>query len=180
MTMSRKNEINIFIENIYEDFAQSNNLDLDTAKLTQDAVKMTEYFLSKPELVKKSCLEGYDFSLLYFDIVLTDNKKIHEINHEYRQKDSPTDVITFAIFSDSPKEERFIFDNEINLGEIFISLDKALAQSKDECHENKTFYDELYFLVAHGILHLLGYDHKDEETLKEMWKLQQEMIEAKI
>ena len=69
--MSRKKEINIFIENIYEDFAQSNNLDLDTAKLTQDAVKMTEYFLSKPELVKKSCLEGYDFSLLYFDIVFS-------------------------------------------------------------------------------------------------------------
>ncbi len=176
--MDKKKEINIFIENIYEDFAQLNNLELDTAKLTQDAVKMTEYFLSQPELVKNSCLESYDFSLLYFDIVLTDNNKIQEINSEYRQKDSPTDVITFAIFSDSPKDERFIFDNEINLGEVIISLDKALSQSKDESHENKTFYDELYFLVAHGILHLLGYDHKDEKTLKEMWTIQQEMLTA--
>lgn len=107
---------------------------------------------------------------------MTDDNHIHEINREYRQKDRPTDVITFAIFADSPPEERFIFDNEINLGEIIISLDTALSQSKDESHENKTFKDELYFLLAHGILHLLGYDHQDEETLKEMWTIQQEMI----
>ena len=178
--MSRKKEINIFIENTYSDFSQLSGLEIDMAKLTQDAVNMTGYFLSKSQLVKNSCLEGYDFSLLYFDIVLTDNKKIYEINNKYRQKETPTDVITFAIFADSPPEERFIFDNEINLGEIFISLDKALSQSKDESHENKTFYDELYFLVAHGILHLLGYDHNDEDSLREMWKLQQEMIEAKM
>ena len=174
--MSKKKEINIFIENTYTDFEQLSGIQLNAAQLTQDAIKMTEYFLSKTNLVENSCLAGYDFNLLYFDIVLTDNKKIHEINREYREKDTPTDVITFAIFADSPKEERFIFDNEINLGEVIISLDKALSQSKDESHENKTFYDELYFLVAHGILHLLGYDHKDEKTLKEMWKIQQEMI----
>ena len=145
--------------------------------MTKAAVKMTEYFLSKKDWVQNSCLEGYDFDLLYFDVVLTDDEKIHEINKQYRQKDAPTDVITFAMFADSPKEERFIFNNEINLGEIIISLDTALAQSKNECHENKTFKDELYFLLAHGILHLLGYDHQDETTLKHMWNLQQEMIE---
>ncbi len=169
-------EINIFIENTYEDFKAPETESFDIAQMTKDAVSMTRYFLSKKEWVEKSCLKGYDFSLLYFDTVLTDDSHIHEINREYRQKDRPTDVITFAIFADSPPEERFIFDNEINLGEIIISLDTALSQSKDESHENKTFKDELYFLLAHGILHLLGYDHQDEETLKEMWTIQQEMI----
>ena len=171
--MTTKKEINIFIENAYEKFESLPDL----SEMTKAAVKMTEYFLSKKDWVQNSCLEGYDFDLLYFDVVLTDDEKIHEINKQYRQKDAPTDVITFAMFADSPKEERFIFNNEINLGEIIISLDTALAQSKNECHENKTFKDELYFLLAHGILHLLGYDHQDETTLKHMWNLQQEMIE---
>lgn len=171
--MTTKKEINIFIENAYENFESLPDL----SEMTKAAVKMTEYFLSKKDWVQNSCLEGYDFDLLYFDVVLTDDEKIHEINKQYRQKDAPTDVITFAMFADSPKEERFIFNNEINLGEIIISLDTALAQSKNECHENKTFKDELYFLLAHGILHLLGYDHQDETTLKHMWNLQQEMIE---
>ena len=171
--MTTKKEINIFIENAYENFESLPAL----SQMHKTAVKMTEYFLSKKDWVQNSCLEGYDFDLLYFDVVLTDDEKIHEINKQYRQKDAPTDVITFAMFADSPKEERFIFDNEINLGEIIISLDTALAQSKNECHENKTFKDELYFLLAHGILHLLGYDHQDETTLKHMWNLQQEMIE---
>ena len=171
--MTTKKEINIFIENAYENFESLTDL----SEMTKAAVKMTEYFLSKKDWVQNSCLEGYDFDLLYFDVVLTDDEKIHEINKQYRQKDAPTDVITFAMFADSPKEERFIFNNEINLGEIIISLDTALAQSKNECHENKTFKDELYFLLAHGILHLLGYDHQDETTLKHMWNLQQEMIE---
>lgn len=171
--MNKTKEINIFIENTYESFPQPLNLE----KTTQDAVEMVNRFLENKELVEKSCLNGYDFNLLYFDIVLCDDEKIHEINKEYRQKDAPTDVITFAIFADSDEDERFIFDNEINLGEIIISLDRTLAQSKDMQHGNNSFNKELYFLIAHGILHLLGYDHQDEESLTEMWNIQQEMID---
>ena len=173
--MNKTKGINIFIENTYEDFAQK----LDLAQVTNDAISMVKAFLNKQNLVDASCLKDYDFKLLYFDIVFCDNKKIHEINREYRQKDSPTDVITFAIFADSPKEERFIFDNEINLGEIIISLDKALEQSKSLDHGNNSFKEELYFLIAHGILHLLGYDHQDEKSLVEMWNIQQEIINSK-
>ena len=77
------------------------------------------------------------------------------------------------MFADSPKEERFIFDDEINLGEIIISLDTTARQAKEN---NKTFEQELYFLLAHGTLHLLGYDHMTEETLQEMWDIQNQMI----
>lgn len=169
-------EINIFIENTYDNFIEQ----LDLAKITNNAVSMTKVFLSHSDWVDKSCLKGYEYKLLYFDIVFCDDKKIQEINSEYRSKNKPTDVITFAIFADSPKEERFIFDDEINLGEIIISLDTTLSQAKNENHGNNNFLDELNFLIAHGILHLAGYDHQDEKTLMEMWELQTKMIESGI
>ncbi len=170
--MSKTKEINIFIENTYEAFSQT----LDLPQITTDAVAMVNTFLENKQWVENSCLSGYDFKLLYFDIVLCTDEKIHEINREYRKKDAPTDVITFAIFADSSEDERFIFDNEINLGEIIISLDRTLLQSTEQQHGNNSFNKELYFLIAHGILHLLGYDHQDEETLAQMWDIQQKMI----
>lgn len=167
-------EINIFIENEYEDFCEN----LDVAKLTRDSEFMVKTFLKNSTWVEQSCLKDYDFSQLCFDVVLMNNEKIHEINREYREKDSPTDVITFAIFADSPKAERFFFDGEINLGEILISLDKTKEQAEDSSHHKDSFEDELKFLLAHGILHLLGYDHQDEDTLKLMWDIQEEMIKG--
>ena len=177
-------QINVFIENEYKDFSpksfDKNDLEKMIQNLPQMAEKMTKFYISTKEWYKDSCLTEYDYKLLYFDVVLCDNEKIQEINKNYREKDCATDVITFAIFSDSPKEERFIFDNEINLGEIIISLDKTETQSLDKSHLQQSFKDELYFLLAHGILHLLGYDHKDEQTLKEMWDIQQKMIEGAL
>lgn len=173
-TMTKK-EINIFIENEYEQFEFPNDINL--ADITQKAIAMTNYFLSKSDWVQDSCLVNQNFSLLYFDIVFTDNERIQEINREYRKKDSATDVISFAIFADSPKEERFIFDGEINLGEIIISLDYTKEQAIVNAHENQSFKEELLFLIAHGILHLLGYDHQDEMSLQEMWDIQKEMLQ---
>lgn len=132
-------------------------------------------FLSNPNWIEKSCLNNENYETISFDIVFCNNEKIHEINKEYRNKDYPTDVISFAIFADSDPNERFIFHNEINLGEIIISLDKTKQQAIENKHD---FLDELYFLLAHGILHLSGYDHQTEETLEEMWDMQKSMIGA--
>lgn len=174
--MKNKKEINIFIENEYDSFVFPDDIRFDD--LTRLAVLMTEFFLSQPMWVEDSCLKNYDYKLLYFDVVFTNNEKIQEINAQYRQKDSATDVITFAIFADSPESERFVFDNEINLGEIIISLDKIEEQVVLSSHHNQNFKDELLFLLAHGVLHLLGFDHQDEPTLQEMWAMQQKMIES--
>ncbi len=174
----KKTKINIFIENDYESFEFPKGIEL--SEVVKDATKATEYFLSQNDLLESSCLQGYSFNQIYFDVVLTNDEKIHEINREYRDKDSATDVITFAIFADSPEEERFVFDGEINLGEIIVSLDHTMRQSKEACHGKTTFKDELYFLLTHGILHLLGYDHQDEESLQQMWSLQHELINKGI
>ena len=146
-------KVNIFVENIYKEF------ELDEVKFHDDTKKMFNFALSLEEIKEKYCLKDRKFDTLVFDIVLCNDEEIHRINREYRNIDKPTDVITFAIFSDSPEDEKFIFDGEINLGEIIISLDTVKRQAE----ENKTTTgDELRLIAAHSILHLLGFDHLTE------------------
>ena len=93
------------------------------------------------------------------NIILTDNKFIRSINKKYRKKNSPTDVISFAYRDDLFPS----IDSEIEeLGDIYISLEKAAEQSLDY---GVSLKDELKRLLIHGILHLIGYDHEisDEE-----------------
>ncbi len=166
-------KINIFIENIYPDFKIEGAI-LDEKKILTGTKKILKYFLNSEEIINKSCLKNYDYKTLSFDMVLCNNEKIHEINKDYRDKDRPTDVITFALFADSEEDERFIFDGEINLGEILISLDKTQEQAYSNNH---SFGDELFFLISHGIMHLLGFDHLNEKELIYMLENQQKSME---
>ncbi|MDD3236501.1 MAG: rRNA maturation RNase YbeY [Candidatus Gastranaerophilales bacterium] len=157
-------QLNIFIENIYEKY------EIDEAKVLVNLKRIVEYILANNEVFDNSCLANYVFNSLSFDVVLCDNDKIHEVNRDYRNKDRATDVITFAMFADSDEDERFILDGDISLGEIIVSIDKTEEQSKDH---NQTFDDELYFLLAHGVLHLLGFDHQTEDEYNFMMNTQE-------
>lgn len=150
----KKPTTNIFIENIYEEFG------FDEVEFHNDVQKMLAYAIELPEVKENCCLFGKDFSILVFDIVLCNNEEIHRINREYRNIDRPTDVISFAMFADSAPEDVFILDGEINLGEIIISLDKTKEQAKENGVATE---DEARLLAAHGILHLLGFDHQTDD-----------------
>lgn len=158
-------EINIFTENIY------NNWQIDEKYFINKARDILEFYLSIPEIYKKSCFNELDFDTISFDFLYCDSVKTHEINKEYREKDYPADIITFAIFADS--DDKFIFDGEINLGEVIIALDKVIeeAQKKDVSKEY-----ELCFLISHGILHLLGFDHQTEEDYNFVIDLQNKAL----
>ena len=147
-----KLEINIFSENIH------NKFDIDEKKAIELSRKILKFFIEEENIFRKSCLFGHDFNCISFDILYCDDEKTHQINKEYRRKDYPADIITFAIFADS--EDKFIFDDEINLGEIVISLDKVHANALEK---KTTFEQELNFLISHGIMHLLGFDHQTNE-----------------
>lgn len=146
-------QINVFVENTYE------NYEIDEVKAYQDALKITNFLFAQDEVMKDSCLNGEEYEQVFFDIVFMNNEEIHQVNKEYRKKDAPTDVITFAMFADSPEEERYIFDGEVHLGEIMVSLDKIEEQAKEN---NVSFEEELHYIIAHGVLHLLGFDHQTE------------------
>ena len=104
-----------------------------------------------------------------FSVIIIDNEKIHEINKQYRGIDRPTDVISFALEEDENYEVK-----ERLLGDIYISIDKVYEQAKEYNHSVKR---ELFFLVTHGFLHLLGYDHMTPEDEKEMFSLQEEILD---
>ena len=159
-------KINIFSENIFEDWR------IDERKFIHIAKQILKYYLSKENIYKTSCLAGYNFNILSFDFLYCDSKKTHEINLEYRQKDYPADIITFAVFADS--DEKFIFDGEINLGEVIIALDKVTEEAQKKDTEKEY---ELAFLISHGILHLLGFDHQTIEDYNFVVKLQEEALD---
>jgi len=117
--------------------------------------KILDSLLNIKEVFDNSCLAKQKFKSLSFDILFVDDNEIQEINRDYRGKDIPTDVITFALFADD--DFKFIADGDIPLGEILISLDTAQKQAKDGI---KT---EILTLICHGILHLFGFDHQTEE-----------------
>lgn len=159
-------EINIFTENLHE------SIKIDEKKAIDVAKNLVEYFLQKEDIFESSCLFNQEFNCISFDILFCDSEKTHEINKEYRQKDYAADIITFSIFADG--EEKFIFDDEINLGEFIISLDKVKENSVEK---DCSFDKELNFLIAHGIMHLLGFDHQTEEDYNFIVKAQNDALE---
>ena len=110
-----------------------------------------------------------------FNVIIVDNDYIHELNKNYRNIDRETDVITFALEDEkdmvAPVGERV-------LGDIYISIDKAISQAEEYGH---SLLRELSFLAVHGFYHLLGYDHMTEEEEKVMFSKQEEVLhECKI
>ena len=110
----------------------------------------------------------------YLSVTLVDNAFIQNINRDYRQKDAPTDVISFAFLdNDEHRDDLFHSKKQVVLGEIYISFEKAREQALSYEH---SLDRELKFLFVHGLLHLLGYDHITEEEEKVMFRLQDEIL----
>ncbi len=96
-------------------------------------------------------------------LVFVDDEYIHRLNREYRGVDRPTDVLSFALQEGEPMPDAG--EEETLLGDVVISLETARRQSEEYGH---SFEREVAFLVAHGVLHLLGYDHQTEEEGRTM------------
>lgn len=137
----------------------------------QDKIKIEETLLNKIEKVIEKCLdyEGYD---LNYDISLSfvDNEEIKQINNDFRNMDKATDVLSFPMLTD---DEFDIEYEEESLGDIVVSLERALEQSKEFEH---SFEREVCFLVCHSMFHLLGYDHDTEENTSDMRKREKDVM----
>ncbi|MDD3013613.1 MAG: rRNA maturation RNase YbeY [Candidatus Gastranaerophilales bacterium] len=151
---------------------------IDEAKFEKIGSKMLHYLLNKSQIINLSELNEYNLSniTLDADILITNDKEIKKLNLKYRNINKPTDVLSFAIFADNP-ENRIIFENNITLGDIVISAQTAKQQADEN---NKSFEEEIVFLLSHGLLHLLGFDHKNDDELNFMLKVQNEIIEFAV
>lgn len=158
--------IECLIENTNE------NYDINVEMWTETAKQLFYNLMSHEEVGEGSAITGKDFDEVFFDITFTNSADTHELNKTYRKKDYPADIITFAIFADD--DESMIIDRRIVLGDIIIALDKVEEMAKEEA---KAFEYELKFLIAHGILHLLGFDHQTEDEYNFVVKHQIQAIE---
>lgn len=127
--------------------------------------KIREYI----EYILKNEKEDYNTKSYYVSFMLTDNEKIHKINKEYRNMDKPTDVISFAY-----NETENIGPVEI-VGDIIISIDKVREQAKSFNHSEKR---EFYYLLTHGMLHILGYDHIIDDEKAIMREKEEKYLDA--
>ena len=135
----------------------NSNQELKEEELLNDYIKY---------LVKKLELEKCEFN-----VIIINNEEIRKINREYRNIDRETDVISFAL----EDEMDIKYDDFRLLGDIYISLDKAYSQAMEYGHSRER---ELCFLITHGILHLLGYDHMKPDDEREMFTLQESLLEG--
>lgn len=137
----------------------------------QDKLEVSEELIEKIKDIIIECLdyEGYDDN---YEVSLSfvDNKEIHELNREYRGVDRVTDVLSFPLLSDDFEDVEL---EEESLGDIVVSLERALEQSIEYNH---SFEREVCFLICHSMFHLLGYDHDTDKNTKEMREKEEHIL----
>ena len=131
------------------------------------------------ELIEEKTIKNYIENVIfdeytpekavYISLFLTNNLGIQKINSEYRNKDIATDVISFAYH----ESQDFLAGPYDTLGDIVISIEKVLEQAKEYNHSSKR---EFYYILTHGLLHLLGYDHLEENEKIEMREREEEIL----
>jgi len=102
-------------------------------------------------------------------IVLSDDAHLQALNARFRDIDAPTDVLSFPSDQVDPES------GAPYLGDVIIAFPRALAQAKAGGHPVE---EELCLLAVHGVLHLLGFDHAEEQDKAHMWQRQQEILES--
>jgi probable rRNA maturation factor len=124
----------------------------------------------EPELLERAALTVLEHQSRDGDltIVLTDDGQLQELNREYLDIDAPTDVLSFPASETDPETARHY------LGDILISIPRAEQQARTAGHNLEA---EAQLLTVHGTLHLLGYDHAEDEDKTRMWKAQAEILE---
>lgn len=136
----------------------------------QDEITIDDELIELMEKVMKECLalEEKDFDT-EISVSFVNNKEIQELNREYRNVDSSTDVLSF------PMTDDFSLIHIPILGDIVISLEKALSQAEEYGH---SFNREVAYLTAHSMFHLLGYDHMKEDEKQVMRKKEKQVMKS--
>lgn len=147
-----------------------NNLDIDIMWEIEEQKDIEELI----HRVVKQALEMQSVTAdVELSIVITDNENIRKINKEFRDKDMATDVLSFPGYEPTEIENIKTSDELMVIGDIIISKEKVIEQAEE--FEN-TFEREFAYLLVHGILHLLGYDHIEEADKAVMRKEEERIL----
>ena len=134
---------------------------------------VTPAILEQMKIAADYCLagEGIDRERSEISVTFVDLEEIHQLNLQFRNVDKPTDVLSFPQFED---KSEFPEEGEICLGDVVICLQRAEEQAEEFGH---SFEREILYLFVHSLLHLLGYDHMEEEEKAEMRKKEEQVME---
>ena len=130
--------------------------------------KMTE---AAEYAVESENMHNLDKKRCEISVTFVDLDEIHELNKQYRGVDKPTDVLSFPQFDDLEEEIPEVC--EICLGDVVICEQKAREQAEEFGH---SFERELVYLITHSVLHLLGYDHMEDDEKKAMREREEEIM----
>jgi len=147
--------------------------------IANDTTELTKALMDDFKAAAESCvrleradtgLEILDPDIMEVSLSFVSLDEIHELNKAYRGIDSPTDVLSFPMIEGFEELEKMYGETgelpgELLLGDVVICLDKALQQAEEYGHSKER---EIVYLFTHSILHLLGYDHMNEEEKKVM------------
>ena len=147
-------------------------MEIDLAIINETDDFHDDYETVYTNIIKEACQQLNIEDNLELSVIFVDDARIHEINREYRNIDRSTDVISFAL---EDNEQYYMEGMPRTLGDIFISIDHAKKQAQEYGH---SFYREMCFLFTHGLLHLLGYDHMEKEEETEMFRIQNNILNA--
>lgn len=155
----------------------------------QNKIEVSEELKKQIGAVIDFALKEEDLNQSYeISVLLVDNEEIKTINREHRNIDKVTDVLSFPmldypkgrVFKDVYKDfifgKTFLDGENLVLGDMVLSLEKAREQSEEYGH---SFSREVFYLIIHSVLHLLGYDHMNEEE-KTLMRLREEDILRKL
>lgn len=128
-------------------------------------VKVDEDILAALETAVNTSLNNLAIPPTSLSLLLTDDRRMQQLNRNFREVDSSTDVLSFPAYEQLPDEG----DPLLYLGDIAISVPYARKQANMSGHD---LAEELQLLAIHGVLHLLGYDHLEQVEKDEMWNIQ--------
>ena len=143
---------------------------INRVRTTSVDVETTKKIIAK--MVADLGYDGFDVGVL-----LTTNKTIQRYNRDYRKQDKPTDILSFPYHSNLKPGDRIIVtcEDDRNLGDIIISLEYVKAHAAEW---DRTIKQHLHALLAHGIAHLLNYDHQTDQEYEVMQKVESTLLQA--
>lgn len=149
----------------------------DEAKIAIYNSFITEYSERINYIIKEALrLNNINFENVYVGIGVVTKERINELNKEFRNVDRPTDVLSFPMFSREELENDMEYinqDEEVSIGDIVLCLEVIEKQALEY---GTGLNREMLYMITHGICHLLGYDHMEENEKKEMRTMEEKIL----
>ena len=141
----------------------------DFEKQANEVLQASLFFLKENDLG----FDGWNNKPVSIGLSLSNNEEVKKLNCEFRGKDKPTNVLSFANIDDEAFEEEFLAADIVELGDIIMAIETL----EDEANiKNISLRDHFSHLLVHGILHLFGYDHQDDDEADEMESIEIDIL----